>query len=187
MVSSIRRRRSDGSGGCPGDRLFVSGCLGDAGLALQRTREPVASSPVDDGLQERLDRQCREWPSGCCWRDGHRPQSISRMAWSADLGHICTASRVGARIELGRLPVSPAVAAECGLGNWQPVLAGGDDYELLFTVEPARVDDLLGLCSEAGQPVQEIGCLVADSGISLVYPDGRESKEIPRGFDHFRT
>lgn len=173
------------AGGRQGDRLFVSGCVGDAGVALQRAREPAVS--VDAFLQERLDRPTPRVALGLLLAGRASAAIDISDGLVGDLGHICEASGVGARIELGRLPVSPAVATECELGNWQYVLAGGDDYELLFTVEPARAEDLLAICREGGQQVQEIGCLVADSGITLVYPDGRESKEIPRGFDHFRT
>jgi thiamine-monophosphate kinase len=105
----------------------------------------------------------------------------------ADLGHICAASGCGARVELARLPVSDPVGAQCAAGDWRYALAGGDDYELLFSVEPAQAQSLSTLCAGAGQQVQEIGCLVDDIGITLVYPDGRASEEIPDGFDHFRT
>jgi thiamine-monophosphate kinase len=175
------------AGGRPGDRLFVSGCIGDAGLALQRAREPGASLSLDPYLQSRLDRPMPRIALGLLLAGRASAAIDISDGLLGDLGHICEASRVGARVELARLPVSAAVAAECGLGNWEPVLAGGDDYELLFAVEPARVEHLLGLCRDAGQRVQEIGRLVAEDGISLVYPDGRESKENPRGFDHFRT
>ena len=179
-ASALRR-----SGGKPGDRLFVSGCVGDAGLALQRARGP--SIPVDLRLQDRLDRPAPRVALGRLLAGRASAAIDISDGLVSDLGHVCAASHVGARVELGCLPVSPAVAAECELGNWWYVLAGGDDYELLFTAEPEQVEDVLGRCREAGHQVQDIGCLVADSGITLVYPDGRESKETPSGFDHFRT
>ena len=66
-------------------------------------------------------------------------------------------------------------------------MAGGDDYELLFSVEESQLDAMQLACREAGQQIKEIGRLVDMSGIVLVYPDGRLSEEIPDGFDHFRT
>lgn len=174
------------SGGRPGDRLFVSGCVGDAGLALAECRELANSVPEAAYLRDRLDRPTPRVALGRLLRGRASAAIDVSDGLAADLGHVCTASGAGARVELGRLPLSPAVRARVASGDWRHVLAGGDDYELLFSVPPARVDDLLNTCREAGQPVREIGCLVEDNGIVLVYPDGRESEEVPDGFDHFR-
>ena len=174
------------SGGRPGDRLFVSGRIGDAALALARARDSASPASVAGDLQQRLDRPMPRVALGRLLR-GQAGAAIDLSdGLLADLGHVCSASGLGARVELGRVPVSPAVAAECAAGRWQYALAGGDDYELLFSVPEAEVADVLRLCSGADQPVQEIGCLVDEPGIVLVYPDGHASKEIPLGFDHFR-
>jgi len=171
------------AGGRPGDRLFVSGCVGDAGLALQQAGE---GAPVDRYLQQRLDRPTPRVALGRMLAGRANAAIDVSDGLVADLGHICAASVTGARIELDRLPLSPPLAAECARGNWRHALAGGDDYELLFSVDPLQAEALAADCRAAGEPVQEIGCLVDDSGIALVYPDGRVSKEIPDGFDHFR-
>lgn len=172
------------SAGRPGDRLFVSGTLGDAALALQRAGMAL---PVDDFLQQRLDRPTPRVALG------RRLAGVARAAIDisdglvADLGHLCDASGVGARLDLASIPRSAAVAAETGQGNWRPVLSGGDDYELLFSVESARVDEVLRACRGLDEQVKEIGCLVDEPGITLVYPDGSVSQEVPHGFDHFRS
>mgnify|MGYP001544825517 CR=1 FL=1 len=170
-----------------GDRLFLSGCVGDAGLALQRSRDLVASSAEDAYLQRRLDRPTPRVALGQLVLGRANAAIDVSDGLIADLGHICSASGVGARVELERLPVSAPVGAECARGNWQYALAGGDDYELLFSIEESQLDAMQFACREAGQQIQEIGCLVDNSGIVLVYPDGRLSEEIPDGFDHFRT
>jgi len=174
-------------GGKAGDRLFLSGCIGDAGLALRRVQG--AASPDADAayLRERLDRPSPRVALGRLLAGRASAAIDVSDGLVADLGHICTASGTGARVDLDRLPLSPAVAAGCERGDWQPALAGGDDYELLFSVAPGQVESLLAHCHAAGEQIKEIGCLVADSGIVLVYPDGRTSEEIPHGFDHFRT
>lgn len=174
-------------GGSAGDRLFLSGCVGDAGLALLRAQETTPLEADERYLRDRLDRPTPRVALGRLLAGRASAAIDVSDGLIADLGHICTAGGTGARVELDRLPLSPAVSAECGRGNWRPALAGGDDYELLFSVAPARVQSLLSICREAGQQTQEIGCLAADSGIVLVYPDGRLSEEIPHGFDHFRT
>ena len=57
---------------------------------------------------------------------------------------------------------------------------------LLFAVLPSRVDGLCRAAAAAGHRIQEVGHLVDKPEITLVYPDGSMSKEIPDGFDHFR-
>ena len=174
------------SGGRPGDRLFVSGRIGDAALALARATNSPSSAEEAGYLQQHLDRPMPRVALGRLLRRRAGAAIDLSDGLLADLGHVCSASGLGARVELGRVPVSQAVAAECTAGRWQYALAGGDDYELLFSVPEAKVADVLRLCSGADQPVQEIGCLVDEPGIVLVYPDGHASKEIPLGFDHFR-
>jgi thiamine-monophosphate kinase len=181
--SKVLRR----AGGRPGDLLFVSGRVGDAALALQRLEGAVTGAPCEPSLQERLDRPSPRVSLGLLLLGRANAAIDVSDGLIADLGHICAASGTGARVELGRLPVSQLVGDECATGNWRYALAGGDDYELLFSIEPARAPAMQKACAGAGQQVQEVGCLVDDSGITLVYPDGRESEEIPDGFDHFRT
>jgi thiamine-monophosphate kinase len=173
------------SAGRPGDRLFVSGSVGDAGLALER----LAAAPeavLDGDLALRLHRPSPRVALGRLLAGRARAAIDVSDGLVADLGHICDASACGARLELARLPLSPAVADACAGGNWRCALAGGDDYELLFSVDPVRVDEVLGACREAGETIQEIGSLVEKPGVALVYPDGRLSREVPGGFDHFR-
>jgi len=172
--------------GCAGDRLFVSGQLGDAGLALDWQRRGIDPPAGQETVRRRLDRPEPRIALGRLLLGLAGAAIDISDGLVADLGHICAASGVGAQIELARLPVSPAVAAECARGNWRHALAGGDDYELLFSIAPGRIEALLDACRRAGETVQEIGRLVDDSGIALIYPDGRVSRELPDGFDHFR-
>lgn len=175
------------SAGRAGDRLFVSGHVGDAGLALDWLQRGIAFAPGHDQIRQRLDRPMPQVALGqlLLGRAGAAIDISDGLV--ADLGHICAASGVGAHVELARLPLSAEVAAECAGGHWQHALAGGDDYELLFSAAPWQVESLVGACRDAGLPVQEIGRLVDDKGIVLVYPDGHMSKELPHGFDHFRA
>ena len=174
------------SGGRVGDHVFVSGTLGDAGLALALPDQGGSTGTQRAFLQQRLDRPTPRVALGRLLAGrAHAAIDISD-GLAADLGHLCRASGVGARIELARLPTSPAVSAECVRGEWRYALAGGDDYELLFSVDPARAEALQQACAAAGHAVQEIGRLVAQDGITLVYPDGRTNAEVPHGFDHFR-
>ena len=176
------------SGASPGDRLCVSGTLGDAALALRRLQQPDASGPrLPGALRRRLDRPSPRVALGRLLRGRASAAIDVSDGLLADLGHLCESSGVGALIKLSDLPLSGIVAAETARGNWEPVLAGGDDYELLFSVDPVASGALLQRCRDAGHAVQEIGCLVDEGGITLVHPDGQQSKENARGFDHFRA
>ena len=174
------------SGARAGHRLLVSGTVGDAGLALQLMQQHLGGGGVDSRLCRRLDRPTPRVALGRLLVGQAGAAIDVSDGLIADLGHICTASGVGARVELARLPLSPAFREHCPPRQWRPALAGGDDYELLFSVAADRIEALRERCRAAGESVQEIGCLVDVPGITLVYPDGRESTEIPDGFDHFR-
>ena len=175
------------AGGRPGDRVCVSGTLGDAGLALQCLRRDAGGQGVSDALLGRLHRPVPRVDLGRLLRGQASAAIDVSDGLRADHGQVCESSGVGAVIELGRLPMSALVAAEAARGNWEFSLAGGDDYELLFTVDSARAAALLQTCRGAGLAVQEIGYLAADRDIRLVYPDGQVKKEAPRGFDHFKV
>jgi len=170
-----------------GDRLLVSGSLGDAALALRADRDELANMASFATLRERLDRPTPRVALGRLLRGRASAAIDVSDGLLADLNHLCTASRVGARVELAKLPLSAEVAAYSANGDWDCPLSGGDDYELLFSVPAERLDRLLRECRAAGESVQEIGSLVAGTGIELVYPDGRSVREMPRGFDHFQS
>jgi thiamine-monophosphate kinase len=108
---------------------------------------------------------------------------------TGDLDHIAEASEVGARIELGKVPRSPAldrllvgddraVALEC-------LLAGGDDYELCFTASPAAAAKLQAVAAETGVALTRIGTIAAQRGLIVLDERGRPLPP-PRAFDHFR-
>jgi len=170
------------SGARPGDRLFVSGTLGDAALALQLRQRGEA--PAD--LAARLDRPMPRVALGRLLR-GHAGAAIDVSdGLLADLDHVCASSGLGARVELHKLPLSGPVRAACQAGDWRLPLSGGDDYELLFSVAPSAVAEVQELCALAQQPVREIGVFTTQQGIVLIHPDGRETQGVPHGFDHFR-
>ena len=168
------------SGARSDDRLFVSGTLGDAALAL---RQRSGAGAVDEALARRMDRPTPRIALGRLLLDYASAAIDVSDGLLGDLGHICAASGVGAQIELAKLPLTGPVAEAA---DWRLSLAGGDDYELLFAVPPSRVDGLCRAAAAAGHRIQEVGRLVDKPEITLVYPDGSMSKEMPDGFDHFR-
>ena len=95
-----------------------------------------------------------------------------------DLAHLCQASQVAARLEIGRVPRAPdfeALARELGEDPARLLLGGGEDYELLFTASAAELDFAV-----------QIGSVVAGApGVTALDADGAPLPAAP-GFDHFR-
>lgn len=108
---------------------------------------------------------------------------------ATDLGHVATESGVGARVELGRLPVAAstrAVAEALSLDPLELALGGGEDYELLFTAERTAIERLAaGLKSATGAALAVIGEIRPGNGdVEFVDAAGRRV-EIGPGFEHF--
>ncbi len=172
-------------GARPGDQVFVTGTLGDAGLALELRRE----GREVPALGRRLDRPDPRI------REGRALRGIATAAIDvsdglvADLGHILTASGVGGRIELAALPFSEAfreaVVGRADEAVWVLATAAGDDYELCFTVPPAQLEALDAIVRGWDVPVTRIGEIVAGCGLQLLRPDGGVYRPGRAGYDHF--
>lgn len=175
------------SGAKPGDGVWVSGDLGGAALAVRYLAGEIGLDAADAALcQERLHRPEPRVVLGdmlCCV--AHAAIDISD-GLLADLGHILECSGVGAEIEFDRLPAHPVVA----LKRADPLvrrclLAGGDDYELCFTVPKERDRIMQAVAETAGVPLAKIGHITAEAGLRLLDGQGREMAVAERGFDHF--
>jgi thiamine-monophosphate kinase len=108
---------------------------------------------------------------------------------ATDLGHVCRASGVGAKIPAAAAPVSSRVQAAAPLMSADPLdlaLKGGEDFQLLFTSPVAKTPDLFQAFARAGLPPPlPLGEIIAGAGVTLITPEGE--KEISgEGFDHFR-
>ena len=102
----------------------------------------------------------------------------------SDLNHICQASQVGARIEVDRVPIQPAVRANFSDRAPELALAGGEDYELLFTASTEVIDSL---STKAQCPITVIGEIVADKASKVILVDSKgKPVSIPKkGWEHF--
>jgi thiamine-monophosphate kinase len=101
---------------------------------------------------------------------------------SVDLGHICDMSGLGARVNASAVPIH--ADARSRTDPLSAALGDGEDYELLFTLDPAEADSLL-----ADQPlgdviVTRIGTMVAAQQRTLVMPDGLAVELKTRGWEH---
>lgn len=173
------------SGARPGERIYVSGTLGDAALALAERRGACRLAADERAaLRARLERPTPRLAQG----RGLRGLASSAIDLSdgllADLGHILEASAVGARIELGALPLAGAYRRQLDLLGWDFALAGGDDYELCFTVPAGRAGEVEALGRETGVAFAAIGEVIA-RGVEIRDPAGRSYTPGRSGYQHF--
>lgn len=174
------------SGARAGDEVWVSGALGDARLALEAFRGRVALE--GDGLE--VARRAMERPEprvglGLALRGVASAAIDLSDGLAGDLGHVLAASGVGARLDVDALPRSVLLAGQPRELQLECLLAGGDDYELLFTAPAARRQAVLAAGAGAGVPLARVGTIEAEPGLRLVDRDGQALAARFAGFDHF--
>lgn len=178
--ASLRR---DGAG--PGDWIYVTGSLGDAGLALQRRLAGVPAGETET-IDQRLDRPQPRVSAGLALRGMASAAIDVSDGLIADLGHVLDASGVGARVNVDSLPLSPALQ---GCGEVDRIrrlaLTAGDDYELCFTVPAQRVAQLEQVCARSTVPFTRIGAIESDPGLRLVDRQGAAMAVDGHGYEHF--
>lgn len=174
------------NGARPGDLIYVTGSLGDAGLALRLQQAGELDLVHHQRLLQRLD-----YPTPRIL-EGRRLASLATAAIDlsdgliGDLGHIVQQSRCGATIELQRLPCGPAVEMEISSSNeWNLALSSGDDYELCFTIPAERQNELQQLAAILDSPLTHIGVIEQQAGIRCINAEG-VLVEVDSGYDHFR-
>ncbi len=186
------------SGACVGDDIYVSGTLGDARLALEalqgqlqlpaawlasaRARLECPTPRIDLGLALRgVASACADISDGLL----------------GDLGHILERSQVGARLDTSiamyllasqstktgadsefETVVTPNMRLRC-------VLAGGDDYELVFTAAPSQRQAVQAAAQASATLVTRIGQIEAAPGLRLVDAHGQPVAFAGTSFDHF--
>ncbi len=179
------------SGASPGDRIYVSGTLGDAALALAVAggRSDV-DAPSRAALGRRLDAPEPRVALGAALRGVATSAIDVSDGLVGDLGHVLTASRVGATVDLAALPCSPALRAKLGSAERELalacLLAGGDDYELCFTAPSAMDEHNEALALALRLPLTLIGEVGAHAGgLTVRDESGRALARLPQAFDHF--
>lgn len=174
------------SGAKVGDLLYVSGTLGDSALALRELQ--VGRTPAAD-LALRHHRPVARLRLG---QELARRQLATALidlsdGLGADLGHVLAASGVGACVSAAKLPLSTAFRAALGVepGLLDLALAGGEDYELLWSAPPTAVAALTALSVELELPLTCIGEIVAGAGLVVTAADGQEIVSTQAGYNHF--
>ena len=188
-LTGYARRPIMRSGTRPGDRVYVTGTLGDAACGLEllktigrplaiekgeRTDEPLGWSVMEPLIRRHLLPEAR------------KPGRIARVATAMidisdglfmDLSRLCDESGVGVRVSKEHLPLSAQMAKAAqalGCDPYRFAASGGEDYELLFTAPPGR---------KAGAV-----CIgeITESERLFVDEKGRTRALLPEGYEHWR-
>ncbi len=180
------------SGAAPGDAILVTGFVGSAAGGLRLLREGGGETCAYPVLVEAFIRPAARLAAAAAARQaGASAMTDISDGIASDLRHICEESACGARVVWNNIPIHDQLAAAADRYSWplaDMALAGGEDYELLFTVPAEKAAGAAkAITAETGVPVTVIGDLVAaDRGILLLGPDGSLRPLPVRGFDHFR-
>jgi thiamine-monophosphate kinase len=181
------------SGARAGDRVLVTGTIGDAALGLRlRTDEAAARHWGLDAAKHKhlASRYVLPQPRNVL-AEAVRTHARAAMDVSdglaGDLGKLCRASGVAAEIEVARVPLSDAgkLALTAEPASIETILTGGDDYEILCTMPPEKFTSFRAAADAAGVPVTEIGRMVAGEGARFLDANGNALVFARPSFSHF--
>jgi thiamine-monophosphate kinase len=186
-----RARLVTRAGARPRDVLAVTGELGGAAAALELLEGAEPRTPLSPELRDSLlARQLNPVPR---LKEGRAIAAAGATAMidvsdglGADSGHVAAASECRLKIELETVPLAPGVLEVGGEREAALELAarGGEDYELLVTLPPDKLEEASRAAAEAGSKLTEIGYATEGEGVALRLQGGGELE--PRGFDQRR-
>lgn len=172
------------------DVIFVSGTIGDGFGGLQVGLDKAAGLSVAacEALLTRYRLPLPRLSLGPLLRRfAHAAIDVSD-GLIADLGHLCAASEVGACVRIGDVPFSEGgrEGLSKGLWSWQDLVSGGDDYEVLAAIPPARALLFQQEALRVGLSVHPIGTIVAtQDGFNVLDPEGQYADIPHTGYQHF--
>ena len=179
-------------GAHPGDDLYVSGMLGDAALAVAvqggRTTLPADALAA---ARLRLEMPQARIALGIALRQVASAAIDISDGLTGDLAHILERSKVGAVVELAAVPRSKALAGKFGSAEHalalDCLLAGGDDYELLFAAPPSSARRIAEISTQLSLPLTRIGSMTKQAGLVVMDERGVPLAALPHAFDHFAS
>ncbi|HHW91665.1 MAG TPA: thiamine-phosphate kinase [Firmicutes bacterium] len=178
-----------------GDKILVTGDLGksQAGLTLLLAPKPL---PLSDAVLKQA-KEAHYYPQprlreirALLSTGAVRAVNDVSDGLAKDLREIAESSGIGAELWPEELPISSATRAVAAAAGQDPLayaLYGGEDFELLFTADPERVDAVLACGQREGIPLRVIGEVKpVAAGLTLRWQDGRVEPLRPGGWEHFQ-
>jgi thiamine-monophosphate kinase len=181
------------AGAKAGDRVVVTGTIGDAALGLTLRHDPALgrrwglAGNQEDHLKDRyLVPQPRNAIAEALRAHASAAMDVSD-GLAGDLAKLCRASGVAAEIECADVPLSDAARAALAKGPAliETIVSGGDDYEVLACVPAGKLEALRLQASAAGVAVTEIGKVTAGQGARFLGVDGKPLALAHPSFSHF--
>jgi thiamine-monophosphate kinase len=175
------------SGARPGDDLYVSGAVGDARVALEVFRGTLALPPeAFEAARARMEMPTPRVALGQALRGIASAAIDISDGLAGDLRHMLRYSGVGAVVDAqAAIPLLACREHVPESQRLEFVIAGGDDYELLFTAPAAQRDAVQRAAQVAGTPVTRIGRIDSEPGMRVVDASGRLIDRAFGSFDHF--
>jgi thiamine-monophosphate kinase len=184
------------SGAKPGDRVVVTGTIGDAALGLDIVRggAAVAALSGDGAAREMLVGRFRVPQPRNALAEAVRDHAGAAMDVSdglaGDLAKLCAASGVSAVIDAPSVPLSPAAAAVLarGIVGMETLVSAGDDYEILSAIPENRFEAFARAAEQAGVAVMSIGTFIAGTDSpKFLDAQGREMPLSRLSYSHFKA
>jgi thiamine-monophosphate kinase len=177
------------AGARPGDRVFVSGTIGDAALGVI-LRKGKKWKLTEAQRQHLIARYLLPQPRSAL-AEAVRTHASAAMDVSdgfvGDLAKLCRASGVAADIDVGRMPLSEAAKAVMSTDPLalEIALTGGDDYEIVCTVAPDKSASFQAAAKAANVTVTEVGEIKAGEGAHFLATNGKVLAFKRASFSHF--
>jgi thiamine-monophosphate kinase len=169
------------AGARPGDLVFVSGTIGDAGGGLAVLKENKSAPELV--VRYRVPEP--RLTLGPALRGIASASLDVSDGLMADLGHIARVSKVRIEADVARIPLSNALQRLWGAEAAARAAVAGDDYEIAFTAPASRRADVANAAARSGVAVTEIGRVGAGEGAVLLDASGREITIARSGYTHF--
>jgi thiamine-monophosphate kinase len=181
------------AGARAGDRILVTGTIGDAalGLRLRKDRSAVRRWKLDAAMQRHLASRYLLPRPRSPLAEALRRYASGGMDVSdglaGDLAKLCRASKVKAEVEVARVPLSKAgkAALKSEPKLIETILTGGDDFEIVATVPPTQLAALKAAARAAGVPLTDIGRVARGQGAQFFMADGTALRFARASFSHF--